>query len=97
MFIKNNYNNNLGGTEGVAIILRDKIKAEIMNDIVADGADIDYAAVQVSFLKKKIDIIAIHRRPGKQTKRKTWINIINKSRVSNSIIMAGDFNAHHII
>lgn len=32
MYIKNNYNNNLGSAGGVAIILRDDIEAEIMND-----------------------------------------------------------------
>lgn len=51
--------------------------------------------MQVYLLRKKIDIIAVYRRPGKQTSRKTWINIINKCKRGDSIIMAGDFNAHH--
>lgn len=51
MIIKNNYNNNFGGAGGVAIIIRNEIKAEIMNGIITDDADIDCAGV----LAKKED------------------------------------------
>lgn len=65
--------------------------------IVTDDKDIDCAAIQLCFLRKKIDVMTIYRRSGKQVKRKTWINLIKKSKVGNSKIVTGDFNAHHTI
>lgn len=93
---RNNYNNNLGGAGGVAIIVRENLRVEINDDFNTNDGDIDCASVQVQTDQKKIiNVIAIYRRPGRQMRNNTWNDLLRRRRNNESIILAGDFNAHH--
>lgn len=54
ILVKNKYNNNIGGAGGVAILIKEKIKAEIRDDIYVDDNDIDCAAIQIQYEKKRL-------------------------------------------
>lgn len=93
---KNNYNNLAGGA-GVAIIIKENIKAEIREDIHAEDEDIDCVAIQIKYGNRKTNRSGIYRRPGKITKRSTWIKMLKKCDRRNEIILTGDFNSHHTL
>lgn len=52
--VKNNYSNTIGEAGGGAILIKENIKAEIRDDIYVDDEDIDCAAIQIRYGKKRI-------------------------------------------
>lgn len=45
--------------------------------------------------EKKINIVAIYRRPGKTERRNAWNKILEFDRKGGETVLLGDFNNHH--
>lgn len=99
----NNYRNGQGGAGGVAIFSKKNIRIKEINLEEVQKKDVDSVAVMVYGIKENLAIIGIYRRSGKGVYKGNIKKIIQhvkkfgkkESDRKMSIVIAGDFNAHH--
>lgn len=83
---------------GVAIFIKENIKAKITKIQNYNKENMEATGVTIKCDKKEITIIGIYRKPGYTDRAGTWSKLIKSNKKKNSeIILAGDFNAHNII
>lgn len=83
---------------GILILVKNKIGQEAMGDVGGGEETIESLGVRIRGEEgRMINLIGIYRKPGKRTRKESWINVIRRAREENSIMMVGDFNAKHRI
>ncbi|XP_036138909.1 uncharacterized protein LOC105828312 [Monomorium pharaonis] len=91
-------NRQLGSAAGgVAILIRQEIKEKEEIEIDTHSNNIEAVAVKIKLKEEKeeIGIIGIYRRPGATENKDVWTKIVQQMKKVKSLIVAGDFNAHH--
>lgn len=101
--IGNNYKNGQGGAGGVAIFVKKSIRVKEVSLENIQKEEFDCAAIMIYKMEENLAIIGIYRRPGKMLQQGRIKKILQKVKdfgrkecgKNVSIIIAGDFNAHH--
>lgn len=89
-YVCNNYRQGAGG---VAIFIRDNIRAQFLNLSNIKGS-FDVTGVRILGEEKTINIV-VYRRPGVVERDGTWREIVRCVDRNENLVLVGDFNAHH--